>query len=92
MLGQTLRGWHRPGTSLTDALVTALRDAVLDGRVRVGDRLPAERRMAQELGVSRGTVAAALALLRAEGWLVTRHGSASTVRLPQDLGERYAPL
>ncbi|MBG0812729.1 PLP-dependent aminotransferase family protein [Planomonospora sp. ID82291] len=85
-------GWRRPGSSLADSLAEALREAVLDGRIRVGDRLPAERRMAAELGVSRGTVTAALARLRAAGWLATRHGSASTMRLPPDVGERFAPL
>ncbi|WP_449065107.1 winged helix-turn-helix domain-containing protein, partial [Planomonospora algeriensis] len=85
-------GWRRPGAFLADSLAEALREAVLDGRIRVGDRLPAERRMAAELGVSRGTVTAALARLRTEGWLDTRHGSASTMRLPPQVGERFAPL
>jgi DNA-binding transcriptional MocR family regulator len=85
-------GWRRPGLSLADSLAAALREAVLDGRVRVGDRLPSERHLAAELGVSRGTVVAALARLREEGWLVTEHGSGSRVRLPRNLGERYAPL
>ncbi|WP_440064511.1 MocR-like transcription factor YczR [Streptosporangium sp. OZ121] len=85
-------GWRQPGRPLASSLAAALREAVLDGRVRVGDRLPSERRLAAELGVSRGTVVAALSRLREEGWLVTGHGSGSRVRLPRNLGERYAPL
>ncbi|MFD0395661.1 hypothetical protein ACFQ3Z_40770 [Streptomyces nogalater] len=34
---------------------------------------------------------AALSLLRADGWLRTRHGSGSAVRLPARLTERTAP-
>ncbi|WP_157248313.1 PLP-dependent aminotransferase family protein [Nonomuraea typhae] len=86
-----LTGWQRPGVPLADSLATAVREAVLDGRFRVGDHLPSERSLAAQLGVSRGTVVAALARLRSEGWLTTRAGSASTVRLPSRLGERYAP-
>jgi len=78
--------------SLSEALAAGIRDAVLDGRIRSTDRLPAERRLAVQLGVSRGTVAAAFARLRAEGWLSTRHGSGSTVRIPAALRLRYAPL
>lgn len=77
---------------LAEALARAVREAVLDGRLRVGDRLPSERRLAAELGVSRGTIVAAFSALREEGWLVTGRGSGSGVRLPRDLGERYAPL
>ncbi|MEU4835455.1 PLP-dependent aminotransferase family protein [Streptosporangium sp. NPDC023615] len=92
MFAGVLAGWRRPGSPLAASLAAALREAVLDGRVRVGDRLPSERHLAAELAVSRGTVVAALSLLRQEGWLVTGRGSGSRVRLPRDLGERYAPL
>jgi DNA-binding transcriptional MocR family regulator len=84
--------WRALAPSLGEALATGIRDAVLDGRIRATDRLPAERRLAEQLGVSRGTVAAALARLRAEGWLTTRHGSGSTVRIPPALRLRFAPL
>jgi DNA-binding transcriptional MocR family regulator len=73
-------------------VAAGIRNSVLDGQIRSTDQLPAERRLARQLGVSRGTVAAAFANLRAEGWLVTRHGSGSTVRIPASLRLRYAPL
>lgn len=84
--------WRALAPSLSEALATGIRDAVLDGQIRSTDRLPAERQLAAQLGVSRGTVAAALERLRAEGWLSTRHGSGSTARIPAALRLRYAPL
>lgn len=84
--------WQALAPSLKDALAAGIRNAVLDGRIRPADQLPAERRLAEQLGVSRGTVVAALARLRADGWVATRHGSGSTVRIPPSLRLRYAPL
>ncbi len=51
-----------------------LRAAVLDGRLAAGDRVPATRELAAELGVSRGTATAAYDRLLAEGFLETRRG------------------
>ncbi|GAA2736755.1 PLP-dependent aminotransferase family protein [Streptomyces nogalater] len=86
-----LGDWRaRPGP-LARALAAAVRDAVVDGRLPAGTRLPPERELARTLRLSRGTVVAALSLLRADGWLRTRHGSGSAVRLPARLTERTAP-
>ncbi|MDR6975823.1 DNA-binding transcriptional MocR family regulator [Streptomyces sp. 3330] len=86
-----LGAWReRPGP-LARSLADAVREAVVDGRLPTGARLPSERDLARALPLSRGTVVAALALLRDEGWLRTRHGSGSTVRLPGRLTERTAP-
>ncbi|WP_258314631.1 PLP-dependent aminotransferase family protein [Streptomyces sp. Act143] len=60
-------------------LERALRDAVRDGRLAPGARLPATRRLAEELGVSRGTVKAAYDQLVAEGYLNARQGSGTEV-------------
>ncbi|MFF1306856.1 PLP-dependent aminotransferase family protein [Streptomyces sp. NPDC058307] len=62
-------------------LERALRDAVRDGRLAPGARLPATRRLAEELGVSRGTVKAAYDQLIAEGYLTARQGSGTVVAL-----------
>ncbi len=69
-----------PRRSATAAAEHALRDAILDGRLRPGDRLPAERDLALQLGVSRLTLRAALATLSATGMLAVRHGSGYVVR------------
>jgi DNA-binding transcriptional MocR family regulator len=84
--------WRTLAPSLSEALAAGIRNAVLDGQIHPADRLPAERQLAAQLGVSRGTVVAALARLRSEGWLATRHGSGSTARIPASLRLRYAPL
>lgn len=81
---------ERPGP-LARSLSTAVREAVVDGRLPAGTRLPSERELSRVLSVSRGTVVAALTLLRDDGWLHTRHGSGSQVRLPARLTERTTP-
>lgn len=60
-------------------LERALRDAVREGRLAPGSRLPATRRLAEELGVSRGTVKAAYDQLIAEGYLTARQGAGTVV-------------
>lgn len=59
-----------------------LRDAMLDGRLRRGERLPATRELAARLGVSRSTVSTAYERLTAEGYLVARAGAGTFVALP----------
>ena len=56
-----------------------LRDAVLDGRLRAGERLPPTRELARQLAVSRNTVATAYDRLTAEGFLVGRVGAGTFV-------------
>ncbi|MEV7000404.1 PLP-dependent aminotransferase family protein [Streptomyces sp. NPDC093982] len=60
-------------------LERALRDAVRDGRLAPGARLPATRRLADELGISRNTVKAAYDQLVAEGYLTARQGAGTQV-------------
>jgi GntR family transcriptional regulator/MocR family aminotransferase len=67
------------GGRLRAGLEDQLRDAVRDGRLQPGTRLPSSRALATELGVGRNSVADALAQLVAEGWLVARHGAGTWV-------------
>jgi GntR family transcriptional regulator/MocR family aminotransferase len=64
---------------LSVQLVRQLREAMNDGRVRAGERLPSSRALASALGVSRTVVTAAYEQLYAEGWLEGRHGSGTYV-------------
>ncbi|MGW3116202.1 MocR-like pyridoxine biosynthesis transcription factor PdxR [Streptomyces sp. NPDC001107] len=61
------------------ALIGALREAVREGRLAPGTRLPPYRSLAADLGVARNTVADAYAELVAEGWLTARQGSGTRV-------------
>ncbi|MBD0744945.1 PLP-dependent aminotransferase family protein [Streptomyces sp. CBMA152] len=61
------------------ALAQALREAVQDGRLGAGVRLPPYRSLAADLGLARNTVADAYAELVAEGWLTARQGSGTRV-------------
>ena len=72
-------------------LAAALRALLLDARVPAGARLPAERRLAAALGLSRTTVAAAYRLLRDEGYLASRQGSGSVTALPPGRLRRPPP-
>jgi len=60
-------------------LERALRLAVHEGRLAPGTRLPSTRALAEELGLSRGTVTAAYDQLAAEGYLTARPSSGTVV-------------
>src|SRR3954469_24826541 len=74
-------GWRRPGEA-SHALADALRALVVDGRVAVRTRVPSERALAMELGVSRGSVSRAYDRLREDGYLASRRGAGSWLTLP----------
>jgi GntR family transcriptional regulator / MocR family aminotransferase len=57
----------------------AIRQAICDGLLAVGARLPSTRALAHDLGIARGTVAGAYAQLAAEGYIRLRPGAASEV-------------
>jgi len=67
------------GEPLRAQLEASLREAVRDGRLRAGERLPSTRELARELGVSRGLVQECYGQLLAEGYLTSRTGSATRV-------------
>jgi len=86
---RTVAGQLRPHTATAQAGVPAyqalaegLRRLVADGRILDGTRLPSERELTSALRVSRTTVAGAYAVLRDRGYLVSRRGSGSVVRVP----------
>jgi DNA-binding transcriptional MocR family regulator len=73
---------NRAGQPAYRTLADRIRAAVLDGRLAVATGLPSERDLATGLSLSRTTVGAAYALLREQGWLDSRRGSGSRLRLP----------
>jgi len=60
-------------------LEAALREAIRAGRLAAGTPLPSTRGLAQELGLSRGTVSAAYDQLAEQGYVTTRPGAATRV-------------
>ncbi|MEV7428158.1 MULTISPECIES: FadR/GntR family transcriptional regulator [unclassified Nocardioides] len=56
-----------------------------------GDRLPPERQLAAELGVSRATLSRALAALETRGRIEVRHGVGALVREPEPVGAPAGP-
>jgi len=68
-----------PIQALNRALYDCLRQAILDGSLPAGARLPASRELAQELAVSRNSVTHAYDQLLAEGYLRALTGSGTFV-------------
>ena len=76
-----LGAWRTDGAAYEE-LARGIRRLVADGRLPMQSRLPAERHLALELGVSRNTVTAAYERLREEGYLDSRQGSGTWTTLP----------
>ncbi|HEX8346054.1 MAG TPA: FadR/GntR family transcriptional regulator [Actinoplanes sp.] len=65
--------------ALSDDAVEAIKNMILDGRLRPGDRLPVEKNLAATLGLSRGTLREAVRALTLIGVLDTRQGDGTYV-------------
>jgi len=65
---------------LVGRVVQAIEEQILDGRLPMGARLPAEGEFAESLGVSRPVVREAVRTLVTKGLLDTRQGVGTTVR------------
>lgn len=74
------------GAPLYRQLTDWFRHAILDGRMRAGQRLPSTRGLAKELGISRIPVLSAYEQLLAEGYLESAVGAGTRVArsLPGD--------
>ncbi len=75
--------------SLSVQLYMGLRDLILSGGVKPGERLPASRTLGAELGISRTTVIDAVDRLVAEGLLESRVGAGTFV---SDALAQHAPV
>ncbi len=80
--------WAIPGLDLhleidlsrkSASLEHAIREALRDGRLTPGTRLPSSRTLASDLGIARNSVADVYAQLTAEGWLEARVGAGTWV-------------
>ncbi|NIH85619.1 FCD domain-containing protein [Amycolatopsis granulosa] len=59
---------------LYEQVLERVRAYAAEAGLRTGDRLPAERELAQRLGVSRASVKQAIVVLEVQGLVETRHG------------------
>src|SRR6476660_271649 len=75
------------GVPIFRQVYDGVRRAILDGRLRPGQRIPSTRGLAADLGVSRLPVLSAYEQLLHEGYLVGRIGSGTFVSeaVPDDL-------
>lgn len=72
------------GMPLYRSLADQLRRIIADGTVPAGKRLPPERVMSAQLGVSRVTVTSAYRELREQGWAAAIRGAGTFVAVPSD--------
>ena len=66
-------------TRVSDAVAAELEKRILEGSLKPGHRLPAERELSAELGVSRPSLREAIHKLVNKGLLSTRHGGGTYV-------------
>ena len=84
-------------TGSAEHIAARLQDAILNGRYIHGERLPAERQLAEHFGASRGTIREALRRLENQRLLVRRVGSGTFVNYrPKDeavdISDRTSPI
>ena len=77
---ELLADWKAGDGPLYQRLADAIRAAIERGELGSGTRLPAQRQLAQMLGVSRTTAVMAYDRLVQDAWLESREGSGTTVR------------
>ncbi|MGH9442264.1 MAG: PLP-dependent aminotransferase family protein [Thermoanaerobaculia bacterium] len=74
-----LGSWQsRPGPTYRK-LAEAIREEVSSGNLPLGASIPAERKLAEALSVSRTTVVGAYEALRADGWIESVQGSGTRI-------------
>lgn len=86
---------HTPAiTRVSDVVAGELERRILEGSLKPGNRLPSERDLALELGVSRPSLREAIHKLVAKGLLITRHGGGNFVtdRLEAHFADPWAEM
>ena len=79
--------------NMPERIYSDILNRIIEGEYQEGARLPTEHALAERFATSRPTVREALAQLRADGIIATRHGSGTTViRRPDPDVRKFAPL
>ena len=71
-----------PGRTAVDRVVAHVKERLLSGDLKPGERLPPERELAAAIGVSRTSLREGLRALALIGLVDIRHGQGTTVREP----------
>ncbi|BAO28512.1 FadR/GntR family transcriptional regulator [Sulfuritalea hydrogenivorans] len=79
---------------LADVVAREIEQRMLEGGLKAGDRLPSERDLSLELGVSRASLREAIHKLAARGLLESRHGGGTFVtdRLDASFGNLWEEI
>jgi GntR family transcriptional regulator/MocR family aminotransferase len=83
---------RRHATPLFRQIYRCIRDAILDGTLPPGARLPSSRSLAGQLSVARGTVELAYALLAGEDYVAARRAAGTVVNPGLNPGPGRAPV
>ena len=78
-------------TRVSQDIIDQIRDLITSGRLKPGDRLPAERQLAQTFSVSRSAVREAIRALESLGIVVARAGEGTFVATPPE-GQGRDPI
>lgn len=73
---------------LSDDIVAKLEGMILEGTLKAGERLPAERVLAEQFGVSRPSLREAMQKLAAKGLLISRQGGGNYIA--ESLGSTFS--
>lgn len=65
--------------SISDAVVAQIESMIVDGILKEGRKLPSERELAEDMGVSRPKIREALQQLESNGLVTVRHGEGTFV-------------
>ncbi|MCL2344804.1 MAG: GntR family transcriptional regulator [Desulfobulbus sp.] len=84
----------QPTPRLSDAIASSLEQRILDGSLKPGDRLPPERELAVEFGVSRPSLREAIQKLASKGMVKSRQGGGTTItdRLDASFSDPWSDL
>ena len=77
---------------LAEIIAAQIRGEIRSGALALGDRLPPERELIEQLGVSRATVREALMLLEADGFIQVRAGRHGGAYVTSPKIERLATI
>lgn len=63
-----------------EQIITQIRNMIIDGSLKKGDKLPSERELAEQLNVSRASVREAIIALHTTGIVETKHGEGNFIK------------